>query len=83
MLSPELNQLQRAALPSLLTALNAEGQLYGIFFLISNRISLALNSSQWFCENGICTAAASCVTTKLMECDHLDRKVLIQNQKCH
>lgn len=63
----ELNQFRRVALPCLWRALHAEGQLYGIFFLISNRISLALTSSQRLCGNGICTAADSCGTAKFME----------------
>lgn len=70
----ELNQFWSLALPCLWRALHAEGQLYGIFFLISNRISLVLNNSQRLCGNGICTAADSCGMTKLMEYDHLRQK---------
>lgn len=42
--SAELNQSRSAVLPSLARVLHAQGQLYGIFFPLSNRISLALKS---------------------------------------
>lgn len=59
--SVEPDQLRHVALPSRLRALHAEGQLYGIFLLISNRIRLALFHSG-FSENAICTAADPCGT---------------------
>lgn len=42
--SVELNQSRCVVLPSLVRVLHAEGQLYGIFFPLSNRISFALKS---------------------------------------